>query len=93
MTVEKNFKLLPRVSPPDLTTQIIAGIMKPIYTVRQALALLKLPTELSVLKGKYNVQSKERKALVSNKYNSKDIMRKCKENRCSFNDAMQSILG
>jgi hypothetical protein len=34
MTVEKNFKLLPRVSPPDLKTYILSQLIKPYATVR-----------------------------------------------------------
>ena len=51
MTVEKNFKLLPRVAPPDLKTRIMAKFIKPFAAVRIALQMLMMPTETNCLNG------------------------------------------
>ena len=34
MTVEKNFSLLPRVSPPDLKTRVMSELIKPYAAIR-----------------------------------------------------------
>ena len=53
MTVEKNFKLLPRVSPPDLKTRIMAEIIKPFATVRLGLQLLMMKEDKNCMNGEY----------------------------------------
>lgn len=87
MTVEKDFSLLPRVGPPDLRTRIIAQIFKPFATVKAAVGLLSQPTESNCVKGVF-AKSSFRKAFTSESFNSRAIIKKCKENKCSFNDAL-----
>jgi len=76
MTVEKNFSLLPKVAPPDLKTRIMAELIKPYATIRQLWNVLKLPYQENCIVGKeVAADPRYRKALVSNKYKSRDILK------------------
>ena len=53
---------------------------------------MKLPNEYNCIRGE-RTSTYRRKALISENFDSRTILKKCKENRCSFNDAVQSIMG
>jgi hypothetical protein len=76
MTVEKNFALLPKVAPPDLKTKIMGEIIKPYAMVRTLFGLLKLPNQNNCITGTERASDpRYRKALVSDRYNAKAIMK------------------
>lgn len=87
MTVEKDFSILPRVASPNLTTRIISEIMKPFATIKAAINLISQPKETNCIRG-IPTDSNFRKAFVSECFDSRAIGKKCKEYKCSFNDAM-----
>ena len=50
MTVEKDFRQLPRVSPPSIWANILSFILTPYATLRVALHLITLPYERNCIK-------------------------------------------
>ena len=80
------------MSPPSFWRQMFHILISPLAILELGYQVVTQPIQNNCLKKPID-SYKNREARISKDYNLKDILKQCKANKCTVNDACLSVLG